>query len=243
METIEKTEPENWETPQKILVILAHPDDPEFFCGASLARWAKAGHTITYCLLTRGDKGGKTGTDPKELAQAREKEQQAAASVIGAKKVFFLDYADGWLVPSMETRLAVTRVIRQEKPDIIVTCDPTQIFGENSINHPDHRAAGQIVVDALYPAAGNALYFPELMQDEGLDPHSPSEIWLTVTAQPNTTLDVTDTWQTKINALRCHASQISDFDAMAERMLKRHTPDSTDENPRFEERFRRFKFR
>jgi LmbE family N-acetylglucosaminyl deacetylase len=240
---VKRTEPEGWETPQKILVILAHPDDPEFFCGATIARWCDSGHTVHYCLLTRGDKGGKAGTDPLELAAIREVEQNGAAKRLGVQKVTFLSYYDGLLIPDLETRLAVTRIIRQEKPDIIVSCDPTQIFGENSINHPDHRAVGQTVVDAVFPAAGNALYYPEMMADESLEPHSPNEVWLTVTGQPNTILDVTDYWETKIDALRCHASQIGDFDAMADRMRKRNTPDSTPENPRFEERFRRFKFR
>ncbi len=243
METILKLEPENWQTPQKILAILAHPDDPEFFCGASLARWCRAGHTVRYCLLTRGDKGGKAGTDPMELATLRESEQAAAAAVLGVEHVTFLNYLDGTLIPTLEMRKAVVRAIRQEKPDVVVTSDPTQLFGENSINHPDHRAAGQIVVDAFFPAAGNALFFPELITEEGLEPHSVGELWLTVTSQANTILDVTDTWETKIRALKEHASQIGDYAAMVERMRARHTTDSTPESPRYEERFRRLVFR
>lgn len=239
-----KTEPEGWDRPQKILVILAHPDDPEFFCGATLARWANQGHEIVYCLLTRGDKGAREAdTDPVELGRRREVEQQGAAKCIGAKRVMFLDYLDGTLFPDMASREAVTRVIRQEKPDILVTCDPTQLFGENSINHPDHRYVGQIVIDAVFPAAGNPLFFQNLLRDEHLEPHSVNEVWLTVTSAPNTIIDVTSTWDQKIEALRCHVSQIGDPDALEKRMRSRRTPDSSDESPRYEERFRRLKFR
>ena len=244
VETITKLEPEGWDSPLKILAVLAHPDDPEFFCGASIARWTAAGHTVNYCLLTRGDKGVRgEAVDPFELGRKREVEERCAADRLGVDRVFFLDYFDGCLVPDMEARQAVTRVIRQEKPDILIACDPTQIIGENSINHPDHRAAGQIVVDAVFPAAGNPMYFPTLLQNEGLEPHSVKEVWLTVTGQPNTVLDVTATWERKIHALQCHATQIGDMNALAERMRGRHTADSTPETPRYEERFRRLKFR
>ena len=243
-ETITKIEPEGWETPQKILAILAHPDDPEFFCGASIARWTAAGHSVNYCLLTRGDKGARdASTDPVELGKRREVEQRGAADRLGVDRIFFLEFLDGCLIPDMAARLAVTRVIRQERPDILLTSDPTQLFGDNSINHPDHRAAGQIVVDAVFPAAGNPLYFPELLRNEGLEPHSVKEVWLTVTSQPNTVLDVTEYWEKKIYALHCHVSQIADMNALVERMRSRHTPDSTLEAPRYEERFRRLKFR
>lgn len=238
-----KVDPEQWEEQQTILVILAHPDDPEFFCGATIARWVDQGHRVHYCLLTRGDKGVRDQTvDPDELAKKREIEQRTAADVLGVSELVFLDYKDGYLVPSLDARRSVTRIIRKFKPDVIVSCDPTYIFGENSINHPDHRAAGQIVVDAVFPASGNPLYFPELIE-EGLAPHPVKEIWLSVTGQPNTTVDVTRFWEKKINALHCHETQISDMKALDERLRGRHTPDSTPEAPRYEEKFRRFKFR
>lgn len=241
--TIVKSEPECWEEPQTILVVLAHPDDPEFFCGASIARWTSMGHTVHYCLLTRGDKGVRDqAVDPCELARRREIEQREAANVLGVDKVEFLDFVDGYLVPDLEARKAVTRAIRRFKADIVVSCDPTHIFGEANINHPDHRAAGQIVVDAIFPAAGNPMYFPELV-DEGYPPHPVKEVWLAVTGSPNTILDVTPFWETKIKALHCHESQISDMSQLDERLRSRRTPDSTPENPRYEEKFRRFKFR
>jgi LmbE family N-acetylglucosaminyl deacetylase len=237
-------EPENWESPQTILCILAHPDDPEFFMGATIARWTSQGHTVHYCLLTRGDKGVRDNTaDPLALAKEREVEQRKAGDVLGVKDIQFLDYQDGYLVPDLAVRKVVTRVIRQYRPDIVVSSDPTQIFGDNNINHPDHRAAGQIVIDAVFPAAGNPLYFPELLQEEGLAPHSVKEVWLSVTPQPNTILDVTPFWEKKIEALHNHVTQIGDMNGLDERMRSRRTAESTPETPRYEERFRRVKFR
>lgn len=229
-----------WDTPQKILVILAHPDDPEFFCGATLARWARAGHSITYCLLTCGDKGSDDpDRPPADLCADRRAEQEAAARVIGAQAVFFLNHPDGYLVPDLDLRRDVTRVIRRIRPDVLVTCDPQTLFppGSYRLNHPDHRAAGQVVLDAVFPAAGNPHYFPELLREEGLAPHTPREIWVSLTAQPNVVLDVTDTWDIKIRALKEHGSQIGDPAEFEKRMRARHTADSTDENPRYEERF------
>lgn len=241
---ITKQEPEAWETPQKILIVLAHPDDPEFFMGATIARWTAAGHTVHYCLLTRGDKGVRDAvTDPHELAMTRELEQRCAADALGVQDLLFLNFQDGYLIPDLDARKSVVRVIRTYQPDIVISSDPLYIFGENNINHPDHRAVGQIVVDAVFPAAGNPLYFHELMVEEGLMPHSINELWLCVTGQANVTIDVTECWERKIQALHCHVTQISDMNLLDERLRSRFTPDSSAEHPRYEERFRRFKFR
>lgn len=231
-----------WQQPQQILVILAHPDDPEFFCGGTLALWARAGHHITYALLTCGDKGSSNPeTLPGDLCRTRQEEQLAAASIIGVRAVHFLDREDGYLVPDLSLRRDVTRLIRRFKPDILVTCDPQNLFppGSYRLNHPDHRAAGQVVLDAVFPAAGNPLYFPELMQQEGLFPHTPREIWVSLTAQPNTIIDVTETWPLKLQALLEHKSQIGDVEKFLARMRARHTEDSTDDAPRYEEKFLR----
>jgi LmbE family N-acetylglucosaminyl deacetylase len=232
--------PNEWNTTQKILVILAHPDDPEFFCGATLARWAMQGHQVIYYLLTRGDKGtNDPNQDPETLAAVREVEQRAAAAVIGVSRVNILNYPDGFLADQKDARKSITRIIRQERPDILLTCDPSNYFpNEASINHPDHRAAGQFVVDAYFPAAGNPMFYPDLLA-EGLLPHSVKEVWFSLTALPNFILDVTETWPVKIEALHCHASQIGDPQKFDERMRTRRTPASSDEAPRFEEKFRR----
>jgi LmbE family N-acetylglucosaminyl deacetylase len=234
-----------WDIPQHILVILAHPDDPEFFCGATLAKWARAGHKITYTLLTCGDKGFNPTTHPDMTTDAlcaiRHDEQQAAANVIGAQAVHFLDRPDGYLVPDLDLRRDVVRVIRKHKPDILVTCDPQTLFATYGINHPDHRAAGQVVLDAVFPAAGNRVYFPELL-NEGLEPHMPKEVWCSLTNQPNVTMDVTDTWDIKMQAILEHKTQVQDATALIERFKSRRAEDSTEENPRYEEKFRVVKY-
>jgi len=235
---------EGWNGIQKILVILAHPDDPEFFCGGTLARWAKAGHEIVYYLLTRGDKGSNDPlTDPEKLAQLREKEQKSAAKVIGVKEVNFSNHPDGFLIPDVSLRKEIVRIIRKERPDILVSSDPLNYFpsGNNRLNHPDHRAAGLAVMDGYFPAAGNPLFFPELMA-EGLLPHSVKEVWFSIPSEADTIIDITDTWPTKLKALHEHASQIGDPNEFDVRMMSRRTLDSTDDQPRFEERFRRIVF-
>ena len=232
---------DGWKDKQKILVVLAHPDDPEFFCGASIARWIRAGHIVEYCLLTCGDKGTKDrAISTADLCSVRQMEQRAAAAVLGASAVCFLGYEDGYLVPSLELRKDITRVIRQVKPDILVTCDPTTLYvGGTRLNHPDHRAAGQAAIDAVFPAARDHLNFVELWRDENLEPHVVREVWVCGTQQPNITLDVTDTWELKIQALFEHKSQIGDPNQLAERMRNRRMPDSSPESPRYEESFRR----
>jgi len=234
--------PDNWPTPQNILVILAHPDDPEFFCGATLSRWARAGHSIDYTLLTCGDKGSDDPlTDSAQLCARRHREQIAAAQVIGARKVEFLDLLDGYLEPTIPLRREITRIIRKLRPDVLVTCDPQNLYPSASygINHPDHRYAGQLVLDAVFPAAGNPLYFPELLKDEGLEPYAPREVWVSIPApfNVNVVLDVTDCWENKIAAIMEHKSQVVDPKKLEERLRSRHTEDSTLEAPRYEERF------
>ncbi len=240
---MQSTNPEGWDKPQKILIILAHPDDPEFFCGASIARWTNFGHEIIYCLLTRGDKGARDDSiSPFELGLRREREQVAAGKVIGVNRVRFLTFTDGQLQSDPQTRKAVVRVIRQEKPTIVLSSDPLNMFPSDvNINHPDHRAAGQIVVDSIFPASGNPLFFPDLIQ-EGLHPHSVREVWFSLTSQANICIDVTEYWEKKIEALHQHDSQITDHVQLEKRIRSRHTSDSTDEMPRYEERFRRIIF-
>jgi LmbE family N-acetylglucosaminyl deacetylase len=236
-------EPDNWENRQIILVILAHPDDPEFFCGATLVRWAVAGHEIHYFILTCGDKGGKPDLSSEQLCEIRHAEQHKAAAIVGVKSVLFLDHEDGTLLPTIDLRKEIVRMIRKVRPDILVTCDPTNIFPrENYINHPDHRYAGQAVLDAVFPAAGNSHFFPELLNDEGLEPWMPHEVWISLTANPNVILDVTDTWERKILALKEHKSQIGDPEKFLLRMQERKSERSTKDHTYYEEKFRVLKF-
>jgi LmbE family N-acetylglucosaminyl deacetylase len=232
---------DGWESPQKILVILAHPDDPEFFCGATTARWVRAGHHVSYCVITCGDKGTKDlslGSD--ELCSIRTKEQRSAAKALGVDEVTFLNYPDGYLVPDINLRRDITRVIRIIRPNVLVTCDPQTLFTANGgLNHPDHRAAGQATLDAVFPAARDHLNFPELWKDENLEPHIVREVWVCGTLAPDVTLDVTETWEIKLQALYEHKSQIGEPEKLAERMRNRRAADSTPEKPRYEEKFRR----
>lgn len=233
--------PDDWGETQKILIILAHPDDPEFFCGATTARWVRAGHHVSYCVLTCGDKGTKDLTiGQNELCSIRQMEQLSAAKVLGVEEVKFLNYPDGYLTPDINLRRDITRVIRTARPDVLVTCDPQTLFtGNGGLNHPDHRAAGQATLDAVFPAARDHLNFIELWKDEKLEPHIVREVWVCGTLQPDITLDVTETWEIKIRALFEHKSQIGEPEKLADRMRNRRTADSTAENPRYEEKFRR----
>jgi len=233
-----------WDSKQKILVVLAHPDDPEFFCGGTLSKWDQEGHNISYCLLTKGDKGiNEKFRGSENIQKLRIEEQYKAAKLLGVKQIIFLDNEDGYLTPNLDLRKEVASVIRKLKPDIVVTCDPTNYYIRDSyINHPDHRAAGQVVIDAVFPAAQNELFFPELLRDEKLEPHHVKEVWISLPKEPNVFIDVTDTWEIKIQALLYHASQIGEKEKFLERMRSRRTDDSSDENPRYEEMFRRVVF-
>lgn len=227
--------------PGRILVVLAHPDDPEFFCGGSIARWAAEGSDIHYCLLTRGDKGSDdVGADAAALARTREAEQRAAAEALGVCEVRFLDHPDGYVVPDLAMRKEVVRVIRQIQPDTLVTCDPTNFFpNDQYINHPDHRAAGQVALDAVFPAAGSGMFFPELARDEGLLPHKVKQVYVSMAEHPNTAIDVTAYIDRKVAALRRHASQVGDPDKLDARIRKRLLdPQSPPGRPRYLERFR-----
>ena len=212
-----------------MLVVLAHPDDPEYFCGATVARWASEGMDVTYCLVTSGDKGADgQEIDPQELARRREGEQQAAADILGVRRVLFLRHEDGLLQPDLDLRRDIVRVIRQVTPDILITCDPTTIFPRRlRINHADHRAVGLATIDAVYPAAGSALFFPELLA-EGLQPHKVRQVYLAGSQNPDTAVDVSAFIDRKLEALRCHRSQISNFDEEApgirDRMRDPETP-------------------
>jgi LmbE family N-acetylglucosaminyl deacetylase len=197
--------------PERILIVLAHPDDAEFFCGATLAKWAREGKELRYLLLTCGEKGSDDpAMTPETISAVRQAEQRAAAQVIGVKDVVFLNYRDGELSNTLDLRREIVREIRRFRPRLVVTSDPMAYFMGNSyINHPDHRTAGAAVLEAVSPAAGSRMYFPELLK-EGLEPHSPKEVWVTQTNAPNESVNVTDTINIKIAALLEHKSQVKE---------------------------------
>ncbi len=201
----------------RVLVISAHPDDVDFGCAGTLARWAQEGAEIVYTICTSGEKGTD---DPAmthlALARTREKEQRAAAAIIGAKEVIFLRKPDGELQYSLEFRGELVRVIRQYRPDILFTHDPAnRAFDNQYLFHADHRVVGELAFDAAYPAALNRNFFPGHLA-EGFTPHGISEFYFFATAQPDTWVDIEPTLELKIRALRCHTSQIKNPKVMEE---------------------------
>lgn len=201
-------------TPQRILGIFAHPDDAEFMCGGSAALWAEQGAQITYCIVTDGAAGSNDpNQDLAELVRTRADEQRAACAVLGIHDVRFLGYTDGTLQPSIELRRELTRLIRQLKPHRVVTGDPTAVFfGTDYINHPDHRAAAEAAIYAVFPSACTRPIFPELLA-EGLEPHQVHEVYISGDdAHATIHIDISSTIERKIEALRCHKSQLDPGD-------------------------------
>ncbi len=200
-------------TPNRALVIVAHPDDIEFSCAGTVARWVKAGATVRYVLCTSGDVGF---SDPKilkeEATRIREAEQTAAAKVVGVDEVVYLREPDGMLEATMELRKKLVREIRRFKPDTIICGDPQALWaGDDYINHPDHRAAALAAIDAIFPAAGQPGVFREL-EAEGLAAHKTYKVYVTSWDRANTWVNITDTIDLKIEALRQHVSQMNGWD-------------------------------
>jgi LmbE family N-acetylglucosaminyl deacetylase len=224
----------------RVMVISAHPDDVDFGCGGTLAKWAREGAEIAYTICTSGEKGTD---DPAmtnlALARTREKEQRAAAAVIGAQEVIFLRKPDGELQYSLEFRGELVRVIRQYRPDILFSHDPAnRAFDNQYIFHADHRVVGELVFDAAYPAALNRNYYPGHLA-EGLTPHAVSELYFFATMQPDTWVDIQPTLELKIKALRCHASQIKNPKVMEEMVRTWFGAWGREKGLAFAERFRR----
>jgi LmbE family N-acetylglucosaminyl deacetylase len=192
------------------MVIVAHPDDADFGIAGTIARWVQEGTIARLVCCTSGDAGADDpAIDPLELGRLREREQRAAAQVLGYDEVVFLHRPDGALANDLALREQLVREIRRFQPDAVLTMDPEVVILANSfVQHVDHRQAAQAAVDAVYPAARNAMAFPHLALAEGLGPHSVGRLLLFFTQQPTAWVDTTDTLETKLAALRCHASQL-----------------------------------
>ena len=205
--------------PPRFLVIVAHPDDADFGPAATAARWIDEGSTGRLVCCTNGDAGADDWrTDPLELAEVREREQRAAAAVVGYEDVVFLHQPDGALANDLALREQLVREIRAFRPDAVLTIDPETIFhGDGGVNHADHRAAGMAAVDAVYPAARNAMAFPWLARD-GLEPWVVRRLYLSWSNHPTAWVDVTSTLDRKLAALRAHASQIRHPESLEERI-------------------------
>lgn len=198
---------------QTVLCIAAHPDDNEFTVAGSVARWAREGRTVVFCLVTSGSAGTNEYTPRNDgLVPIRERECRDAAAILGVKDLVFLGYADGTVEPTLGLRCDLTRVIRRLKPDVVVCSDPTvRWYGNVYLNHPDHRAVASAALDAVFPSAETRSIFPELLA-EGLEPHKVKEVFIVGAMPPDTWIDIGDTLEVKCAALRAHVSQVGPGD-------------------------------
>jgi LmbE family N-acetylglucosaminyl deacetylase len=204
---------------QRILIVVAHPDDCDFGCAGSTARWTSQGREVSYCIVTDGDAGGSDRSVSRAaVAQLRRREQTAAAAAVGVTDIAFLAHPDGRVQASIELRRDIVRVIRQRKPDRVVTQSPERNYQRIFASHPDHLAAGEAALCAVYPDARNPFAHMELLEQEGLEPHTVGEVYLMAMAQGDTVVDITDTIDRKLAALKCHASQYDNWDDLAERI-------------------------
>ena len=202
---------------ERLLVVMAHPDDVDFGSAGTIATLTGAGVKVTYCLVTDGDAGGSDRTISRaEVASLRRKEQAEAAAVVGVTDLVFLGHPDGRVVADLALRCDISRVIRQVKPQVVLCQSPERNLDRIFASHPDHLAAGQAAVAAVYPDSRNPFAFPELLE-EGLEPWEVAEIWLSAHPISSDFIDVTQHIDTKFKALRCHASQLPDPDAMETR--------------------------
>ncbi|MBI9049039.1 MAG: PIG-L family deacetylase [Anaerolineaceae bacterium] len=224
--------------PKSALVIVAHPDDIEYSCAGTIARWVKNGARVGYVLCTSGEVGiADEGMTKEKAALIREKEQTNAAAVVGVTDVTYLREPDGMLIPSLALRKKLVREIRRFKPEVVVCGDPTVVFAnEHYINHPDHRASSQAALDAVFPAAGQPNLFEEL-EEEGLQAYKPRKVYITGFSQNELVVNITETIDLKIQALRAHISQMVNHDP-EERVREWASESAKGKEMRYAEAFR-----
>ncbi|HEV7829963.1 MAG TPA: PIG-L deacetylase family protein [Pseudonocardiaceae bacterium] len=205
---------------QRVLMIAAHPDDVDFGSAGTIATWTGAGIEVSYCIVTDGDAGGFDPAVPRSAIGAiRQDEQRKAAATLGVTDVEFLGYPDGRLTVSFELRRDIARAIRRTRPDRVVVPSPHRDLRNVYVSHPDHQAAGEAALCAIYPDARNPFAHPELLSEEGLDAHTVPEVWiLSANDRADHYVDITDTFDRKIAALRAHVSQTAHMTALEERM-------------------------
>jgi LmbE family N-acetylglucosaminyl deacetylase len=192
---------------ERVLVVGAHPDDPDFFCAGTVARWTDSGTAVWYLVVTLGQKGVLPGTDPATFGRTRESEQRDAAKLLGVEGVTFLEHVDGEVFDTLELRGQITEVIRRFRPQLIATHDPlTRLYRQ----HPDHRAVGFAAMHAAFPASRLATFFPDQM-DLGLQPHPVLGALLFGSDRPDTFVDIAPVFERKVAALQAHVSQTSAF--------------------------------
>jgi LmbE family N-acetylglucosaminyl deacetylase len=204
---------------ERILVVTAHPDDLDFAAGGTIAQWTAKGIKVSYCICTNGDQGG---VDPSitrdEMKAIRRREQTDAGKIFGVSDIHFLDYRDGWLVPTVELRKDIVRVIRKVRPDRMLIQSPERNWNRLGASHPDHLAAGEAAIQAIYPDAGNPFAFEDLLRVEGLQPWEIKEAWVMMSEHYDHHVDITDTFEKKMAALHAHASQTLHVEGFEERI-------------------------
>ena len=205
---------------ERVLMVAAHPDDVDFGSAGTIATWTDAGIEVTYCIVTDGDAGGFDPQVPRSaIGSIRQDEQRKAAATLGVADVEFLGYPDGRLMVSFELRRDIARTIRRVRPDRVVIPSPQRDLRSLYASHPDHQAAGEAALCAVYPDARNPFAHPELLAEEGLEAHTVSEVWVTsFNDRADHYVDITDTFDRKIAALRAHVSQTAHMTALEERM-------------------------
>jgi len=199
---------------ERVLVVVAHPDDVDFGVAGSVATWTDAGIAVTYCIVTDGDAGGSDPTVSRvQMAEIRRAEQTEAAHMVGVTDLHFLGFPDGGLEVTLDLRRAISRVIREVRPQRVVAMSPERNYQRIYASHPDHLACGEATLCAVYPDARNPFAFPDLI-DNGYEPWSVDEVLLTVHGEPDRFTDITDVIDRKLAALKCHVSQHADPDAL-----------------------------
>lgn len=192
---------------KRVLVVMAHPDDCDFGAGGTIAQWTAKGIQVSYCIITNGDQGGEeSGIPLEEMAQVRQKEQRDAGAALGVSDITYLNYRDGWLMPSIELRKEIVKAIRIAKPDRMLVQSPERNWERIFASHPDHLAAGETAIQAVYPDARNPYAFTDLKAD-GFEPWRVREVWMTGSPTPNHFVDITETFDKKMAALHAHVSQ------------------------------------
>jgi LmbE family N-acetylglucosaminyl deacetylase len=194
---------------ERVLCVLAHPDDVDFGSAGTIAGWTAAGTEVTYCIVTDGDAGGFDDTPRHEMGPLRQAEQLAAAAEVGVSDVRFLGHPDGRLEVSLDLRRDISRVIRQVRPQRVLSTSPERFWDRIGASHPDHMTVGEATLRAVYPDARNPFAFPELLADEGLEAWTVSEVWLGASPRADHAVDVTEVSDRKFAALKCHVSQVS----------------------------------
>jgi LmbE family N-acetylglucosaminyl deacetylase len=229
----------------RAMVVFAHPDDAEFGSAGTVATWAKSGAEVAYVCVTDGSAGSnEPGVVREELAKLREEEQRAACDVLGVAACTFLGIPDGYVEVTLELRRDITREVRRFRPDVLVAPDPQRFWDDTRsyINHTDHRAVGQACMAVVNPDSSTRPMFPELL-DEGFEPFEIRHLWIpTYEGDADTFIDITDTIETKIEALRCHKSQVHD-EPVDEWIRKRAKERGAARGLEYAESFRTFRLR